>query len=85
MARVKVYSTGICPMCQQAKKLLTKWGIPYEEARLDTGDMDIRREFTEKTNGARMVPQILIDDQWIGGFHDLTELHMESRLDHLVE
>lgn len=85
MTRVKIYSTGTCPICEKTKSLLKKWGIPYEEARLDTGDMAVRREFNEKTQGARMVPQILIDDEWIGGFTELTELHMEDKLDHLME
>ena len=84
MARVKVFSTGICPICDKTKSLLTKWGIPYTEARVDT-DMSARREFTEVTNGARTVPQITIDGNWIGGFSELTELHMEDELDHLVE
>ena len=30
-------------------------------------------------------PQITIDGRWIGGFTELTELHMEEKLDHLVE
>jgi glutaredoxin 3 len=84
MARVKVFSTGICPICEKTKNLLKKWGIPYEEARLDQ-DMEARKEFTLKTNGARMVPQILIDGEWIGGFSELTELHMDDRLDYLME
>ena len=85
MSRVIVFSTGICPICDKTKNLLKKWGIPYEEARLDTGNLANRREFSEKTNGARMVPQILIDGDWIGGFTELTELHMEDKLDHLME
>jgi glutaredoxin 3 len=84
MTRVKIFSTGICPICDKTKHLLNKWGIPYEEARVDS-DMAARREFTQKTNGARTVPQILIDGEWIGGFSDLTELHMEDKLDHLIE
>ena len=84
MCRVKIFSTGICPICDKTKNLLNKWGISYQEARLDIGDMGIRREFTEKTNGARMVPQILIDNQWIGGFTELTELHMDDKLDSLM-
>ncbi len=83
MARVKVFSTGICPICDKTQTLLKKWGIPYETARIDQ-DMAARREFTAKTNGARSVPQILIDGEWIGGFSELTELHMEDRLDHLM-
>jgi glutaredoxin 3 len=84
MARVKVFSTGICPICDKTKRLLTKWGIAYEEARIDT-DTSARREFTQKTQGARTVPQILIDGVWIGGFSELTELHMDDALDHLMQ
>ena len=84
MARVKVFSTGICPICEKTKSLLTKWRIPYDEARVDN-DTAARREFTRITNGARTVPQIAIDGKWIGGFSELTEMHMEDELDELVE
>jgi len=84
MARVKVFSTGICPICEKTKSLLSKWSIPYDEVRVDT-DMAARREFSRITNGARTVPQIAIDGKWIGGFTELTELHMEDKLDDLVE
>jgi len=84
MARVTVFSTGICPICEKTKSLLSKWGIPYNEARIDT-DTAARRDFTRITNGARTVPQIAIDGKWIGGFSELTELHMEDGLDDLVE
>ena len=84
MARLKVFSTGICPICEKTKHLLQKWGIAYEEVRVDL-DMEGRREFTEKTNGARTVPQITIDGVWIGSFAELTELHMEDKLDELMQ
>lgn len=84
MARVKVFSTGVCPICEKTKSLLSKWSIPYEEARIDI-DTAARREFTKITNGARTVPQIAIDGLWIGGFTELTELHMDDKLDDLVE
>ena len=84
MPRVKVYSTGICPICDKTKSLLAKWGIPYVEARVDL-DQTALREFSQVTNGARTVPQITIDGKWIGSFSELTELHMEDKLDHLIE
>jgi glutaredoxin 3 len=83
MARVTVYSTGTCPICEQTKKLLSKWTIPFDEIRLDLEPGEHRR-FAELTQGARMVPQILIEGKWIGGFSELTELHMEDELDHLM-
>ncbi len=84
MPRVKVYSTGVCPFCQKAKLLLQKWSIPYEEVRIDQ-DKSALREFAQVTNGARTVPQIVIDGKCIGGFTELTELHMDGGLDELVE
>ena len=84
MARVKIYSTARCPICDKTKNLLNKWNIPYIEARVDS-DHGALREMVEKTNGARSVPQITIDDQWIGGFSELTMMHMDDELDHLME
>ncbi len=84
MARVKLYSSGICPLCQCAKQLLTKWGIPFDELRVDR-DPAIRREALEVTHNARTVPQITIDGVWIGDFDALTALHSEGKLAHLVE
>lgn len=82
MARVKVYSTGICPICDNTKNLLKKWHIPYDEARVDR-DRGLLQEMLELTQGSRRVPQIAIDGKWIGGFSELTELHMEGKLDSL--
>ena len=84
MARVKVFSTASCPFCVKAKHLLNKWNIPYEEAMIDT-DAAARNEFAEATNNARTVPQIIIDGECIGGFTELTELHMDDKLEHLIE
>ena len=83
MARVKIYSTGICPICEQTKKLLTKWNIDYDEARIDL-DREQLKEMLEVSNHARMVPQLTIDGKWIGGFTELTEMHMEDELDELM-
>ncbi len=58
--RVKIYSTGTCPICVKTKTLLTKWNISYEEARIDM-NRDEYKEMSEKTNNARSVPQITID------------------------
>lgn len=83
MNRVKIYSTGVCPICDKAKNLLAKWKIAYEEVRVDQ-DHGGLREMAKITNGARTVPQITIDGNWIGGFSELTELHMEGALDELM-
>lgn len=63
--------------------MLQKWNIEYSEITID-GDKEAMREFSEVTQGARTVPQILIDGKPIGGFTELTELHMDGDLDHLM-
>lgn len=83
MNKVKVYSTGTCPICVKTKAFLTKRGIDYDEVRIDL-DRAAMQEFSAVTNGARTVPQILVDGKCIGGFTELTELHMDGGLDHLL-
>lgn len=83
MARVKIYSTGTCPICDKTKMLLSKWSIDFQEVRVDQDHAGLR-EMAEITNGARTVPQITIDSKWIGGFSELTELHMDGELDGLA-
>lgn len=84
MSRVKIYSTGTCPICDKAKALLSKWNISYDELRIDQNQAALKEMF-EITSGARTVPQITIDGKWVGGFSELTELHMDGELDDLIE
>ncbi len=83
MNKVKVYSTGTCPVCVKAKAFLDKRGIAYDEVRIDL-DRAAMKEFSVVTNGARTVPQIVVDGKCIGGFTELTALHMDGGLDHLL-
>jgi len=84
VSRVTVYSTASCAFCERTKYMLQKWEIPFDEVRIDN-DHQAMREFIEVTNGARTVPQIVIDGKPVGGFDELTELHMDGDLDELME
>ena len=48
--RIKIYSTGICPICDKTKSLLSKWNIGYEEVRIDQDHTGLR-EMAKITNG----------------------------------
>ena len=84
MYRVTIYSTSRCPICEKTKNLLKKWHIRFHEVMLDN-DPSRQREFMRITHGARTVPQLTIDGSWIGGFNELTEMHMEGKLDELMD
>ncbi len=83
MPRVIVYSTGTCPICDKAKCLLGKWKIDFTDKRIDT-DEALLQEFNVATQRARTIPQILIDGELVGGLSELTEIHMDGGLDHLM-
>jgi len=61
---------------------MNRQNIDFDEVRIDLG-RDRMREFLDKTNGARTVPQILIDNKLVGGFSELTEADMDGELDDL--
>ena len=56
-AKVLMYSTGVCPYCVMAERLLTSKGVKeIEKVRIDI-DPEQRAAMMEKT-GRRTVPQI---------------------------
>jgi glutaredoxin 3 len=83
MADITIYSTGTCPICDKTKDLLNKWGLAYDEVRVDHDRAGLK-QMLKITDHARTVPQIVIKGKWIGGFSDLTELHMDGELDELL-
>ncbi len=64
-----VWSTSTCSFCKQAKTLLEKHNIPYEE-RLIGSDWT-KEQLLEVVPNARTVPQIFIDENYVGGYTDL--------------
>ena len=72
-----IWSKYHCPYCEQAKSLLTSKGIQFEERKI--GDGWTKEDLLEAIPLARSVPQILLDDQLIGGFTELkTQLMKET-------
>jgi glutaredoxin 3 len=83
-ARVLMYSTGICPYCIMAERLLKAKGIDnIDKVRIDL-DPERRAEMMQKT-GRRTVPQIYIGDTHVGGFDDLSALDRLGKLDPLLQ
>ena len=78
-----MYSTGVCPFCQMAERLLRAKGVAaIEKIRIDL-EPERRVEMMEKT-GRRTVPQIYIGETHVGGYDDLAALDRAGRLDELL-
>lgn len=84
MAKVTMYSTGVCPYCQMAERLLTAKGVAaIEKVRIDL-QPERRAEMMEKT-GRRTVPQIYVGETHVGGYDDLAALDRAGKLDELLK
>jgi glutaredoxin 3 len=82
MKNVIVYTTEHCSLCTSAKTLLKRREIDYQEINL-TKDPDGRAALLERT-GMFTFPQIVVDDQLIGGFRELLQADREGRLTDLL-
>ena len=79
MQTVKIYATGSCPYCIQAKQLLRQRGVAeFEEIRVDLVPGE-RQKMMEIT-GRRTVPQIFIGTTHVGGCDDLMALDSQGGL-----
>ncbi|HFL8824415.1 MAG TPA: glutaredoxin domain-containing protein [Candidatus Azoamicus sp. OHIO1] len=68
---IKIYTIETCKYCIMAKKLLLNANLQYEEIKLDN-DYEKLENLIELTK-QKQVPQIFIDNQFIGGYEDLKE------------
>jgi len=79
MQVVKMYTTAVCPYCQQAKQLLKRRGVDQvEEVRID--QIPGEREKMMEITGRRTVPQIFIGQTHVGGCDDLMALDARGGL-----
>lgn len=81
---VTVYTTPICPYCNNAKQLLSSKGVEYQEVAMQGLSNEERMALMQKTNNFRTVPQIFIGDTFVGGFDDLNKLNLDGKLDAML-
>ena len=83
MPNVTIYTTGFCPFCYHAKKLLDSKGVPVEEIDVNMTP-GTRQEMMQRANGGYTVPQIFIGKTHVGGCDELYALEQQARLDFLL-
>ena len=71
-----VWSKHHCPYCDQAKALLKMKGIAIEERNIN--EDWTKEQLLEAVPTARTVPQIFLDNEYIGGFQELKK-YFESK------
>ena len=66
-----IWSNVGCHYCEMAKSLLTQKNIEYEERNV-AKDWKVE-QLLEAVPGARTVPQIFLDDKYIGSYDNLVK------------
>ena len=75
MIKAIVWSKENCPYCLQAKALLESRGIEFEERNVQTDWT--KEQLLAAVPTARTLPQIFLDDNYIGGFTELKK-HLQG-------
>ena len=83
MKKVTMYTGDSCPYCGAAKALLKSKNVEVEEFDI-WKDATKAKEMLKRTNGKRTIPQMFIEDHYIGGNDDLQALNRSGELDKLL-
>jgi len=82
MSKITIYTTGYCPFCAHAKRLLNGKNIQYIEISVDN-EPEKRAEMMRKSQ-RRTLPQIFNGDTHIGDCTELYAFESEGKLDDLL-
>ena len=78
MSLIKIYTTNWCSFCVMAKRYFDEQEMPYEEINIE--ELGMSREELQKVTGGMSVPQIVIDDEVIGGYDNLMAMASAGEL-----
>ncbi len=86
MNKVIIYTSQTCPYCIKAKKLLKMLNLDFNEINIDDNFDEMCDDLSKKYNkpGISTVPQIIINDHYIGGYDDLEHMYKTKKLEEIV-
>ena len=83
MKKVVIYTGDLCIHCAWAIDLLNRKNVEFTEYNV-AKDITKREEMFKKSNGAKTVPQIFVDDHHVGGNVELQALERKGELNSLL-
>ena len=79
--KIEVYSKDWCPYCKKAKAFLKSKGLDFKE--IDINEENNYEVMQERT-GNKTVPQIIINDQSLGGYDDIIALENKGEFNEII-
>ena len=85
MPRLRIYTKRFCPYCDRAKAILKGAGVEgYDEVAIDGQERDMRQQIMALTGGRWDVPQVFVDDRYVGDDDALAALMRSGELKRLL-
>jgi len=83
MNKIVLYTSPYCGYCVQAKRLLARKGVAFEEIDVSR-DPEQRRTMIQSSGGRMTVPQIFVNGIRIGDCDEIYALEKAGKLDSLL-
>ena len=83
MKKFRIFSANYCPYCKQVIMLLTYKGAHYEV--FDVTNNDVARMLLFERTGSRTVPQVFLEEKFLGGCSDVLAMDESGELDILIK
>ena len=77
-----MYSKTPCPYCRNAKEFFLSRGLEFEEIDLSNSPEEYNK--LRQRTGHMTVPQIFINDKFIGGYTDLKAAYESGQLKGII-
>merc|ERR1739840_12628 len=83
--KVMMFSKSYCPFCTKAKKALKEIGADFEVMELGKrADCNAIQDIMGKMTGARSVPRVFVNGEFIGGGDKTVEMMKNGKLKELI-
>lgn len=82
MNKIEIYTTQSCPYCHKAKRLLKSLNLDFVETDVTDSFEQMQDNLSKRfsKNDISTVPQIIINDKYVGGYDDLEALYRKNNL-----
>ncbi|XP_014217871.1 glutaredoxin-C4-like isoform X2 [Copidosoma floridanum] len=82
--KVVIFSKSTCPYCKKAKEIFQKLEQSFTAIELNEAykkdEMDTIQDILAEITGARTVPRVFINEEFIGGCSDIQQLNDSGAL-----
>lgn len=86
MNNIEIYTSATCPYCMKAKKLLSMLNLEYTEYNIDSDFEELQKIIKDRFNlSVETVPQIIVNNHYVGGFTDLEAAYKSNSLQALLD